>query len=76
MKVKQLISLLQDCDPEMEVYATYHYGDRADSIVAEKVDDAYEEELVWSDYHRMYRKLGEDEEMQDYYKTKEVVVLS
>jgi hypothetical protein len=75
MKVKQLISLLQDCDPEMEVYATYPYGDTVNSNVAKRLHDAYTEEIVWSDYHQMYKKLDDDEDIEYFDKTKEVVVL-
>ena len=75
MKVKQLISLLQDCDPELEVYATYPYGDIVDSNVAKRLHDAYTEEIVWSDYHQMYRQLDDEEEREDFHKTNEVVVL-
>ena len=53
MKVKDLIEILQEYDPEMEVHTSYGYGDYWNTQVAPKVQYIEEGEVVWSEYHRM-----------------------
>ena len=53
MKVKELIEILQEYDPEMEVHTSYNYGDYWHTQVAPKVGYVEEAQTVWSEYHRM-----------------------
>lgn len=53
MKVKELIEILQEYDPEMEAHTSYSYGDYWHTQVAPKVQYLEEREIVWSEYHRM-----------------------
>jgi hypothetical protein len=62
MKVKELIQKLELCDPELDVYLSYDYGDRCGSIVTEPISEAYKETMIWSEYHRRYSLSKDDEE--------------
>ena len=68
MKVKELIEMLGNFDPEMEVHTSYGYGDYWRTQVAPKVGYVEEAKVEYSEYHRM-DKLVEDED--DYYEDEE-----
>ena len=60
MKVKELIEILQEYDPEMEVHTSYGYGDYWHTQVAPKVGYVEEGKVEYSDYHRMDRVVETD----------------
>ena len=68
MKVKELIEILQEYDPEMDVHTSYGYGDYWRTQVAPKVGYVEEAKVEYSEYHRM-DKLVEDED--EYYEDDE-----
>jgi hypothetical protein len=53
MKVYELITKLQEMDPDAEVHFSYNYGDHWRTHVAPKVQRVEEGAVVWSDYHSM-----------------------
>ena len=71
MKVKELIEILQEYDPEMEVHTSYGYGDFWHTQVAPKVGYVEEGKVEYSEYHRMDKLVdtdgyyGDDEEEAD-----------
>jgi hypothetical protein len=80
MKVQDLINELQQMDPEHEVMFQYNYGDYWHTEVAQDVKSVRNDEVVWSEYHRMNKVVSEmesnydeDESESD---TKSVVILS
>jgi len=73
MKVQQLIELLGDFDPEMEVRFAYDYGDRQHTKVASRINDVEVEAVRYSDYHSMYKVVDGDDDEEN---VKQVVVLS
>jgi hypothetical protein len=62
MKVSELIEQLKNMDQNLPVYASYYYGDRCGSIVAEPICDVEELELTYSEYHRMMQVPEDGEE--------------
>jgi hypothetical protein len=60
MKVKELIEILQEYDPEMEVHTSYGYGDYWHTQVAPKVGYVEEGKVEYSEYHRMDRLVETD----------------
>ena len=62
MKVSELIEQLKNMDQNLPVYASYYYGDRCGSIVAEPICDVEEIELVYSEYHQ---KMEVPEDIED-----------
>jgi hypothetical protein len=54
MNVRQLINLLEEMDPDMDVYFSYDSKDYWGSIIASEVNMVGSETLVWSEYHRTY----------------------
>lgn len=62
MKVKELMKLLKNQDPEAKVYLSYNYGDRGGNQVAEEVYDLEDTILVYSAYHDAYKLASGHEE--------------
>ena len=60
MKVKELMEILEEYDPEMEVHITYGYGDYWNSQVAPKAQYVEEGKIEYSEYHRMDRLVDTD----------------
>lgn len=74
MKVRELIEMLEDEDPEREVYFSYNYGDYGRTLVAQPVKEVEPAgEVEYSEYFRMH-KLSDPDRPAD--KAKRVVVLS
>ena len=65
MKVKDLIEILQEYDPEMEVHTSYNYGDYWHTQVAPKVGYVEEAQTVWSEYHRMPKLVDDQDDFED-----------
>lgn len=61
MKVRELIALLEDEDPEADVHFAYNYGDHSHTIIAPKVNHVTEVAVTYSDCHRADR-LADDEQ--------------
>ena len=66
MKVKELIEILGDFDPEMEVHTCYGYGDYWRTQVAPKVGYVEEAKVAYSEYHRMDKLVEDDEEYAEF----------
>ena len=62
MTVSDLIDELSNYDEDMEVMFAYDYGDHVHTTVAEGVTGVFEETVEYSEYHRSYRVIDEDEE--------------
>ena len=65
MKVRELIEILEEYDPEMEVHITYGYGDYWNSQVAPKVGYVEEGKVEYSEYHRMDKLVEERYDYED-----------
>lgn len=61
MTVKQLIEALQEELDDAEVMFAYEYGDYGRSVVAEKVRRVGADEVEWSEYHRSWKVIDDDE---------------
>ena len=64
MTVKELISTLEDFDPNMEVKFAYNFGDYWKTEVASNVRRVDEGQIRYSEYHRM-DKVVDDEDDDD-----------
>ena len=62
MKVAELIEMLQDMDPEVEVKFVYNYGDHWRTNVAQDINMIEEGEVAYSEYHRMDKVVEPDYE--------------
>ena len=60
MKVKDLIEILQEYDPEMEVHTCYGYGDYWHTQVTPKAMYVEEAKVTYSEYHRMDKLVETD----------------
>ena len=65
MRVRDLIEILGDFDPEMEVHFQYNYGDHWRTQVAPKVSEVYPGAVTYSDYHRMPKVVEQDDYFED-----------
>jgi hypothetical protein len=72
MKVHELIELLQDQNPDLEVHFSYNYGDYWRTEVAPVVDTVDVAMIVHSDYHEMDRVIDDDSDCGE---VRRVVVL-
>jgi hypothetical protein len=72
MKVHELIELLQDQDPDLDVHFSYNYGDHWRTEVAPTVDTVDVAMIVYSDYHQMDRTIDDDSDEDE---VRRVVVL-
>jgi hypothetical protein len=61
MKPQDLIAILQNMDPELDVMFVYDYGDRCHTRVAVPVSDVVSGFAEYSSYHSM-EMVAEDEE--------------
>lgn len=61
MTVAELIEELESMDPDAKVMFAYQSGDHWRTVVCEPVESVDEEEVKWSEYHRKYELVGEDE---------------
>ena len=82
MKVKELIEILKEYDPEMEVHISYGYGDYWNTTVAPKAGYVEEGRVEYSEYHRMDKLVEsdwewdhEDEEQPEEDKTLKTVLV-
>jgi len=60
LTVKELIEELKNFDPKSPVYFAYNYGDYWKTEVASHIDTLDEEQVEWSEYHRMMKTVGEE----------------
>lgn len=61
MTVKELISQLEDCDPNLPVYFAYNYGDHWNTEVADSPREVDQGTVLHSDYHRRMRVVDPDD---------------
>jgi hypothetical protein len=76
MTVEELISELQQMDPEAEVHFAYNYGDHWHTQVApiaENVDEGY---VKHSSYHNMCKVVDEDDKDFDASQCASVVIIT
>lgn len=81
MKVKDLIELLGDFNPEADVLFTYNYGDHWRTTVAAEIDSVGDGKVVHSAYHDMAKVVDDDpyadrDDDSDDEGVREVVLLS
>ena len=62
MTVKELISTLEDFDPNMEVKFAYNFGDYWKTEVASNIGRIDEGMVKYSSYHRMDKVTDDDED--------------
>jgi hypothetical protein len=62
MNVRQLINILKEMDPDMDVYFAYDSKDYWGSVITSEVNTVGKDRLAWSEYHRAYEVPGEDYE--------------
>ncbi len=74
MRVRDLITQLQQFDPDMQVVKSYDYGDHWNTTVCPDVDEPEEREIKYSDYHGMDMLVGRNDD-DDWRHTEMVVVL-
>ena len=65
MKVRELIELLGDFDPEADVHIEYNYGDYWRTQVAPQVSSVGDGQVVYSEYHRMDKVVEHDDEDEE-----------
>lgn len=53
MNVQELITLLEQMDPNAEVHIGYDYGDYSHTTVAPTAANVRCTQVKWSDYHQM-----------------------
>jgi hypothetical protein len=75
MRVRDLIEILGDFDPEMEVHFQYGYGDYWRTQVAPKVSSVEQIPVKYSEYHRMPKIVEIDEDDEDEYNNRNEVVV-
>lgn len=75
MRVSELIELLQDQDPDLEVHFSYNYGDHWRTQVAPTVDSVEVAGVIYSEYHQMPRLIDADEDEDEDEDVKRAVVL-
>lgn len=80
MNVQELIDQLTDMNPETEVMFQYNFGDYWRTEVAAEVKGVSNDEVVYSEYHRMHKVVSQmgdrDEDDEDERETKRVVILT
>jgi hypothetical protein len=78
MTIKELIKILQEFDPDMEVKLGYNSGDYWGNVVCKKISDAGVRSVEYSDYHRMDKIADTDEDEENYTDgaTRKIVVLN
>ena len=62
LTVQELIDELSCHDPEALVLFSYNYGDYWRTSVAQGINSIEEQEVRWSEYHRMHKLVDEDSE--------------
>jgi hypothetical protein len=62
MTVQELIESLEGFDPNMEVKFAYNYGDYWGTKVASDIDYIDEGQVRYSEYHKMDKVVGEEDE--------------
>ena len=77
MKVNELISMLEDCNPDYDVYFTYDYGDHSHTMAAEPVEEVNYEMITFSAYTETMKVIDgyEADEDDDETVTEEVICL-
>ena len=76
MKVKSLITQLQNCDPEADVHVAYPAGDYWHTTLCPAVGRVVTGEVEHSGYHRCDKLITEDRDREsDDPPTRSVVVL-
>ena len=65
MKVSDLIDLLKDFDPNLEVHFAYPSNDYWRTELAPTVDTVGDGFVKYSTYHSMHKMLDEDEMYED-----------
>lgn len=62
MNVRELMQELGSMDPEAEVLFAYNYGDYWHTTVAQPVESVQLKAVRHSNYHRMDKLVGEEED--------------
>jgi hypothetical protein len=75
MTVKELMTTLEDFDPNMEVKFAYNFGDYWGTEVASNVTEVDEGQVKYSDYHRMDKVTESVDEDEEEFYVKTVVIL-
>ena len=65
LTVAQLRAFLAGLPDSRPVVFTYQYGDHGRTVVAQRVRDADEGRVVWSEYHGLPREVDDDEWYDD-----------
>jgi hypothetical protein len=63
--VERLIEYLEECDPEAKVLFAYSSGDYWGSEVASEPDEVIEDQVVWSEYHRTWKVVSDEDDEDD-----------
>ena len=75
MRVRDLIEILEEFDPEMDVHFQYNYGDYWRTQVAPKVTSVEQIPVEYSEYHRMPKIIEIDEDDEEAYNNRREVVV-
>ena len=75
MTVKELITALQNEDPDAQVHIAYNYGDHWRTTVAPKARCVEECAVVYSEYHSMPKIVERDDEEDENPERPEMVVV-
>ena len=77
MTVAQLIKMLSYFDDDQEVYLSFPSGDYWGTTLASEVNSVDSCNVVWSEYHRTYKLVAEDdEEKYEDEEPREIVLLT
>lgn len=61
MTVQELIDLLENYNPNADVFFVYQYGDFWNTLVANSPEAVEQGKVAWSDYHLTYKVMDECE---------------
>lgn len=75
MNVGELREWLEDFSDDAEVMISYRYGDYWNTTVARGITEVGEAQVVYSDYHRMMKVLGDLDDLPENTEIREVVLL-
>ena len=65
MNVRDLMEMLSEFDPELEVQFAYNYGDHWRTIVTGDVNNVSLGKVEYSEYHRMDKFVSDDDFDED-----------
>ena len=76
MTAQELIEILQDLDPETEIYVQHTAGDYWKTKLASRVEDGDEGHITYSSYHNQHKVMDDyDDELTSDGDTQEVFIL-